>query len=348
MLILNALRRGPLSRTEISEVTGLQASTVTYSTSRLLSSGMIVESGRVSAAGPAGRRRCVLSVNDDFGRFAGVEMLEASFRLVLCNMRGEVVFKDEIVCRSDKGGARECFLDRLGQAVDKVAGKSGGIAVLGTGFSVPAVVSDDGAAVVESWSLGLRNEGFRDYLDSLPFNCKFENDARLCALQLSGADMENIACYHVKASGLSSISVGIGLLLGGRLYRGSHGRSGEYRSSRLAGLGMPFYQQVLNSSDKENSVCQIVADMMSLSSVLDLSRIYLNSDPELETLFRSELRRVIDQGDLPEDLIHCSISEWTSAIGGAVMMMNDFFTMPQVGDIIAGNRACNLSELLGG
>ena len=82
-----------------------------------------------------------------------------------------------------------------------------------------------------------------------------------------------VPAVGVGASGLSSISVGIGLLLDGRLYRGSHGRSGEYRSSRLAGLGMPSYHQVTDASDKEGAVGQIVGDIVAGNRACGLSEL---------------------------------------------------------------------------
>ncbi len=348
MLILNALRQGPLSRTELSGITGLQPSTVTYSTARLLDAGLVVESGSSASAGQVGRRRCVLSLNGDFGRFAGVEMMESSFRLVLCNMTGAVVFKDEVRYQSVGGDARELFLVRLAQAEELAVGSCGGKPLLGLGFSVPAVVSDDGASVVESWCHGLRGEDFREHLESLGFDARFENDARLCALSLSGLGNGDIAYCHVKAAGLSSISVGIGLFLGGRLYRGSQGRSGEYRSSQIAGLGLPPYNQIPDAADKEGSVRQIVGDLLCLASVLDVTKIYLNSDQGLETLFRSEIGRLEGQGDLPPGLIECSASEWDSAMGGALMMVEKFYALPQVGDIVSKNHACDMATLIGG
>lgn len=355
LLILNALRRGPLSRTELSDMLGLQRSTVTYSVARLINKDLVVELGSAAAASPdlsAGRRRRMIALNRNYGRFAGAEMLGGSFRLVICGMDGEVVEKTEVPyepCdesskpqtldsdspRQEEGraeAARHRFAVRLKQAASRAEELCAGCRMLGIGFSVPAVVSEDGAAVKESWLHGLENADMKDTLAGFPFPARIENDARLCA-RAKGEAGGDMAYFLVKVSGLSEVSVGVGLMLGGKLHRGACGRSGEYISSLLAGKKHPDYQQVDRPDDMEYAARQIISDMLCLVSVLDVSKVYLNFDRSMETLFHETLRR--DFNHLPDSSrgkISFDVLPWDSARGGAMMMLDGFFAVPQVGE----------------
>lgn len=359
LLILNALRRGPLSRTELSDMLGLQRSTVTYSVARLINKGLVVELGSTAAASPeisAGRKRRMVAISRDYGRFAGVEMLGESFRLVVCGMDGEAIEKTEVPyepCdesaesetldsdspRREEGraeAARHRFAGRLKQVASRAEGLCAGCRMLGIGFSVPAVVSEDGAYVKESWLHGLENADMKDVLAGFPFPARIENDARLCA-QDKGEAGGDMAYFLVKASGLSEVSVGVGLVLDGKLHRGACGRSGEYISSVIAGRKHPDYQQVARPDDMEYAVKQIISDMLCLVSVLDVSKVYLNFDRGMETLFQETLRR--DFNHLPDSIrskISFDVSPWDSARGGAMMMLNGFFAVPQVGEPVDG------------
>lgn len=359
LLILNAMRKGPLSRTELSDMLGLQRSTVTYSVARLIHKGLVVELGSTTAASPelsAGRKRRMVAINRNYGRFAGAEMLGETFRLVICGMDGEVIEKTEVPYKpfaesaesemldSDSSrqaegrteAARHRFIGRLEQVASTAEGLCAGCRMLGIGFSVPAVVSEDGASVRESWIHGLENADMKDALAGFPFPARIENDARLCA-QDKGEEGGDMAYFLVKASGLSEVSVGVGLMLGGKLHRGACGRSGEYISSLIAGKTHPDYQQVDRPDDVEYAARQIISDMLCLVSVLDVSKVYLNFDKHMEAFCREALEGDFKHIPAPvRDRISFDVSPWDSARGGAMMMLNGFFTVPQVGEPVGG------------
>jgi predicted NBD/HSP70 family sugar kinase len=81
------IRLGPISRIEISSLTGLTSSTITNLVNELLYHGLVCESG--SAASQGGRRRTLLSLNVDACWLGAIAVQESRIQGALLNLAAE-------------------------------------------------------------------------------------------------------------------------------------------------------------------------------------------------------------------------------------------------------------------
>lgn len=335
LLILNILRASPLSRTEIASKLGLQPSTVTYSMGRLLESGMVKETGPADISSPvAGRKRSLIQLNGDYGCIGGAQVTDKDFRIVTSDLYGSILSRKIVSFSEEEAGFDQKISRIVAICTEMAAGKR----ILGLGISVPGVVNPEGNAIRECWSLGIWNRSFSELLDSFGFPVRLENDARLGAKKYQSE--ESLAYLLVRCGTDSRISVGIGLVLGGRLYRGDNGRSGEYRSSALMRCGALGRTQVRDEADARSAVMEILSDVLSLMTTLDIAHLVADFEPDMRTiaegLVANELKNALQSIGVG---IRFSDSEWNSAEGGSSMMLAEFFAVPQVGQSIR-NKNC--------
>lgn len=335
LLILNALRTSPLSRTEIAARLGLQPSTVTYSVGRLLESDIVKETGPSEfAAAGAGRKRSLLRLNADYGCFGGAHITDKDFRIVISDLFGTILSRKIVNFSEKEAGFEQKVSGIVACCTDMAKGKR----ILGLGISVPGVVNSEGNTIRECWSMGIWDKCFSKLLDSFSFPVRLENDARLGAKKYQSE--ESLAYLLARRSGDDRISVGIGLVLGGRLYRGDNGRSGEYRSSALMRCGALGRTQVRDEADARSAVMEILSDVLSLMTTLDIAHLVADFEPDMRTiaegLVANELKNALQSIGVG---IRFSDSEWNSAEGGSSMMLAEFFAVPQVGQSIR-NKNC--------
>src|SRR5688500_9828732 len=89
-LILNTLRReGFLSRTQLTEISGLSVGAVSQITNELLDAHWLLEVGEGDYTG--GRRQVLLRINPDAGFAVGIKLMEGRAVCAVTNLAAEVV-----------------------------------------------------------------------------------------------------------------------------------------------------------------------------------------------------------------------------------------------------------------
>lgn len=208
--ILEGLRRGPLTRADLSRRTGLAKSAVSRLVDELLQEGLLVEGAFTSPA--LGRPGTLLHLRPR-ARFAlGAEVGVEGTVLLALDWRGEVLWAKEW-SHPPGAGLGERLRRLLGEALPLAEG------ALGLGFTLPGVV-------VEGRLLLAPNLGWKD-LDltppsSLPLPLLAENDAKASALSEVFFHGEANLAYVVLSTGL-----GVGVVAESRLLRGANGAAGE-------------------------------------------------------------------------------------------------------------------------
>ena len=155
-LILNMLREESASRIELAEALGLQASTVTYSTQRLIEQGIIVEGAQKEASGK-GRRQKILSLNADMGVVAGVELMVSFYRITIVDICANIRLQLELSYTVKKSeDSNELYKARLNEALNRVEALSSPLPVLGVCVAIPGIVYPDPFTVEDCWTHGLK------------------------------------------------------------------------------------------------------------------------------------------------------------------------------------------------
>lgn len=119
-LILNLIKRfGPVSRTELTELTDLRAATVGEITKELLEEELIVHSGYVSHG--HGRRRTMLQINNTRICAIGISITTACVTTVVAQLDGTILSQaeDPIVPAESRAALEERIAGRIALLLDE-------------------------------------------------------------------------------------------------------------------------------------------------------------------------------------------------------------------------------------
>jgi len=229
--IVDVLRRdGSVSRGDLSRATGLSRTTVTTLVAELQAHGLIEEeirrsgSSRVAARG---RPPALLRLNASAGVAVGIDFGHRHLRVAVADMSSTVLAERRVELDIDQaaGFALNKTVELVDQAL-KDAGRERS-QVIGAGLGVPGPIDRrtgtvGSTAIMPDW-VGL--EPAAELSARLEVRVEVENDANLGALaEVSfGAGRGLADVVYVRISS----GIGAGLILGGRLYRGSTGIAGE-------------------------------------------------------------------------------------------------------------------------
>ncbi|WP_152354064.1 ROK family protein [Brachybacterium subflavum] len=224
-LLRFALASGEFTAAEAMSASGLTRATVLGVCGDLVAAGWLEEIADSRAAGLSSRGRPArrYRLREDAGVVVGVDAGERSFAAIAADLRGAVlgtarrrVDPSEV----DRDG-RVALVRGLVAEVLEQAGR-GEDALLLTVVGIPAPVDADGRSPDDEGAFwGVMNAGFQDHLAG---GVLIENDANLAAL----AEHAHSPGPHMAAL-LAGERFGTGLIVDGRLLRGSRGGAGEMR-----------------------------------------------------------------------------------------------------------------------
>ncbi|HEX2340558.1 MAG TPA: hypothetical protein VHI98_08775, partial [Vicinamibacterales bacterium] len=102
-------RKGPFTRAQLIDATGLSAPTVGSLTSQLIRTGLVEDLGTGPSRG--GRRPSLMAFNPRYGFAAGIDIGPTRTRLAVTDLRGEVL--GHSIVPTSSGGAPAATLLRL-------------------------------------------------------------------------------------------------------------------------------------------------------------------------------------------------------------------------------------------
>lgn len=219
---------GPQSRADLARGSGLSRTTVSSLVSELLDSGLVVETEDRGTPykGGSGRPPLLVALAIRPGGVAGVDIGHGHVRVAVSDRSASILAEVETQTDADPHG--NATLDVAAELVRRAAGEAG-IPVselLMVGLCVPAPIDRRSARVDHAVLPGWHELAPADELSRrVELPVVVDNDANLGAMaeHQHGAGRGVADLLYVKlASG-----VGAGLVLGGRLHRGSTGLAGE-------------------------------------------------------------------------------------------------------------------------
>lgn len=228
--ILQLIHAKPnISRIELSRHTCLSGAAISAIVRNLMDRGLVVESGHNSSA--FGRKPVSLSLRDDAGFLAGVDLGSFYTRIVVTDIRGTPVYKQE----SETGilDGRDSVLFRTLKAIREAIDHSGvpkhafkGIGIGHSGVidvSKGLVLSFPRPGQMAEW----KNVPLRDILEQeFGVPCLLEDSVRAIATAEKhfglGIGLNDFIYVDV------GMGIGAAIFLDGKLYRGSGGSAGEF------------------------------------------------------------------------------------------------------------------------
>lgn len=227
-LVLCELRANPLqSRTDLARRTGLSLPTVSEIVAGLLSAGVVEERETGRSAG--GRRPVLLGIRPDAGYVVGIKLTETRLIAVLTDLDAGIVARKVAPIPASTVDA---VVDAVAGAVRELSTVAGGRPVHGVGVGLAGVI-DRATGVV-------RHATYADWHDvdlagllhaRTGLAVVVDNDVNtLVASEQwfgAGRGVDDVAVVSIGRG------VGLGLVLDGRLYRGSAGGAGEFGHTKV-------------------------------------------------------------------------------------------------------------------
>jgi N-acetylglucosamine repressor len=215
-------RHGPVSRVDIAARLNLSAAAVTNITSDLIERGLVFEARKDAERGGVGRRRIMLEVAYDAAVVAGIKVSNAGLTCALTNLNAEVLHASE---RPLVATEPHAVAGAIEAAFTELAARAGRpLAALSV--SLPGLIDGDRQTVRHSPLLGWEEVPLGAMLgERLGVSVLVENDVNALAL---AAAWYGVGRSHEAFLVLTlGRGVGLGIVLGGELYRGPHGGAGE-------------------------------------------------------------------------------------------------------------------------
>lgn len=329
--VINILTKlGPISQTQICDITGLSRATVSTIIADLRAEDLVVAVSR--AASKSGRRRVLLELNGDAGYVIGVDLGGTKMAGAVTNLLGKVVYS--LKEPTGAGEGPEAVFQSLLRFIQRLAEESGidRTKIRGVGIGIPGVVVEQ-REVRWAPSLNWKDYPLAEKLSAhIDLPVFLENDVNLQALGEYwyglGQGVDVLVCLAI------GTGLGAGIVLNGQVFFGSQQAAGEVgnlvsstsqlgqeypgfgfleswasgtgigqRYSELSGSGQSFdAEEVFSRARQGDPIAQKVVQgftehlamaIVSISAVLDPELIILGGGVSKEAdLFLPELEKL--------------------------------------------------------
>jgi len=364
---------GPQSRADLARGSGLSRTTVSSLVTELLASGLVVETDERGTPykGGSGRPPLLVALALRPGGVAGVDIGHRHVRVAVSDRSAQILA--EVETQTDADPAGSATLDIAADLVRRAADQADipVAELLLVGLCVPGPIDRRSARVDHAVLPGWNALAPADELSRrLGLPVVVDNDANLGAIaeHQHGAGRGAADVLYVKlASG-----VGAGLVLGGRLHRGSTGLAGEIghvlardggevcrcgsrgcletevSTRRLLALLRPVYGDDLDlpgllrlDADGENAVRRVLTDaghttgrvLAGICTTLNPARVVVGGSLGASATLVAAIRAGVDRYAYPEVAATCEVV--SGRFGGRAELMGSL--------ALAINRAAELA-----
>ncbi|MDQ6421193.1 ROK family transcriptional regulator [Paenibacillus sp. LHD-117] len=282
-IVLEAvLKHAPLSRAQISELTGLNKATVSSLVQDLIDAHLVREIGPGESSG--GRKPVILLFNEKAGYAVGIDLGVNYIRGILSDLEGGVVAERYRELRPQQELPLHLLMDCIDELTKQAPDSPYGI--VGIGVGVPGIVDDQGT-ILFAPNMKLRQVALKRMLQErygLPVTIDNEANAGAQGEQKYGAGRGIRNQIYVSVG----IGIGTGIILNKELFKGASGFSGE-----LGHLSIQFDGKPCSCGNRgcwelyasENSLLEQAAELGfdSLEQLLDAASA---GDERVQSLFR--------------------------------------------------------------
>ena len=355
-------RQGGLSRVDISRHLQLNKSTVSNIISYLMDIGLVNEGEHKDATSQGGRKPIELTIARDFGCVFGFDLQPSHYRSVIMSADGSILWEV-------RGSKRQLsFESFVCSVVDEALNAHRGIQIpiLALSFSIPGQIDAKNGVIINSYPFTLRDYHLKDFLKArYDYPIYIENDAN-CAAWLDlhstlGFDFSSnavsvVADFHEESKRNDSvigIGAGLGVIIDGKVYHGSHNGAGEFCSvtwksgnPNQSGLSTELLKKTIDDKEALASWMEdTFISMVPFFAIMDFDAVILHGGP-----FSDEewTRKTIEErassfiGVLEKTgctLVFESQDESVSAKGAALMYLHELYSVPGLEDDFTERRS---------
>jgi N-acetylglucosamine repressor len=223
VLLNEIVSNSPVSRARLSEITGLNKSTVSSQVNTLIEKNLIFEIGQGQSSG--GRKPVMLVFNKNAGYSIGIDIGVDSINGILTDLKGNIVLNqyhhlEKPSLDKNKDVLFSMIKDLTNQIPDSPYG------LIGIGLCVPGLVNTEQKVIFTpniEWNYELDLKSLIEKEFQVPVFIENEANAGAYGEKVFGAakNYENIIYVSV------GTGIGIGIVINNDLYRGVNGFAGE-------------------------------------------------------------------------------------------------------------------------
>jgi predicted NBD/HSP70 family sugar kinase len=277
-IVLEFIRfRQPVSRVDLSRLSGLQPSTISAIVEDLIEEGWVREGAVVRGA--RGRPSTMLSVNDDLVTLA-LDVRPDQAIVAVVDLSGRFLSHETVVTVADPAASMTKIIERMRRLRLRHSDKT----FEGIGVSVPGRVDRITQRLLLAPNLKWHDFDIKTALEKgLDLQVEIDNDANACLLsELWYGRLEG-----VKDTVLVAVSEGLGtaILAGGQLHSGFNGLAGEFGhisidpTGPMCGCGQRGCWEMFASSRAAMQAYRKLAPKSPVGSIEELLRLAEEGDP---------------------------------------------------------------------
>ena len=233
VILRQAYEYGVVTRLQLGRILPISLPTIAKNLAELLDDGFIVKEGFLDSTG--GRRAQAYRFNARSRVAVGVVPRANHLSFAAYDLYGNVIDRGEVVLPySDTDDYYDNAAQTITGFIDGL-GLSSGV-VLGVGFSVQGLVSEDGSRITFGEILGNTGLSLKQFSDRIDYPCMFIHDAHASALAELWHDhtIEDAVCIYLNEH------VGGAIILNGRIRLGA-GRDGICEHITVENGGLMCY-----------------------------------------------------------------------------------------------------------
>ncbi|GAH26444.1 unnamed protein product [marine sediment metagenome] len=223
--IFKAIRKqGPISRIELTEITGCSAGTVSNHVRTLIKKGFVIETEKGISSG--GRKPIQLMINPHKAYIFSIEIEVNQIKIVMFDLEIKVVTKSiiPIVYKDNyKKTLKQVFFE-MDKMIEEKNLKLDNL--LGIGVAVPGLIDKEKGILEFAPNLGWENVYIsKIFKDKYNLPVILDNEAKAAAIgerEFIYPKMDNMVFISINEG------IGCGVILNGELYRGASGNAGEF------------------------------------------------------------------------------------------------------------------------
>ncbi|MCI9105343.1 MAG: ROK family transcriptional regulator [Lachnospiraceae bacterium] len=223
---------GVISKNEVAARLGFSMPTTLQHIKELMEEGYVVENGEQESTG--GRKAKMLSIAEDAGYAAGMEITVDDILFVLVNMQRELVRKARIRVPFGKefsyyeamANWLQVFLEQTGVEQEKI---------LGVGIALPGVVDQREKILRHSHVLQAENMSFKGFEELSGYSCEIESDAGAAVCVERAGNKRELVYLSLNDM------VGGAIFLNQKVYGGQNNRSANFGHMKIEKNGRLCY-----------------------------------------------------------------------------------------------------------
>lgn len=335
--ILELIRdEGPISRSELARLLHLSPPTITRIVNPLIEAGLVIEGEQGSSKG--GRRPILLELNHRASLVIGI-YVHQNMVGALADLNGDILERRTVPSIPGEEGVHQLItlIQDLYQASDQFDAP-----VRGVGVGAPAVTLSKEGIVTWAPVFGWRDLPLKRRLeDALGLPVFVENEVNLIAVGESwrgaGQGVPNLICISLGAG------IGAGIILNGRLYRGSHDAAGEvgYIIPNESCLGQKYDNYgCLESLAGSTSILYRTQQRLAAGEPSTLSQLWVDDPSQLtaqtvltaarngDVLAETVIQETVDYLSIAVANLACILDPERIIISGDLAEFGDLFIDP--------------------